>query len=189
MASTLIIPGLNGSGPHHWQTWLERELPGSVRLGLHSRTPNLSTWTETNRRAITQLPQPVWIVAHGFGCLAAVRAACSLSESVAGALLVAPADPAKMHVAHRLPEIPLPFPSIVVASGNDPQCRLDRARFWAEFWNSDLFYIGAAGGIDPQSGFGPWPQGLELLAELKRTAGKHVSPPYVMHHDRNAWAL
>ena len=28
----LMIPGLYGSELQHWQTWLERKLPGTVRV-------------------------------------------------------------------------------------------------------------------------------------------------------------
>jgi len=31
MPPILIIPGLNGSGPHHWQTRLEQSFPGARR--------------------------------------------------------------------------------------------------------------------------------------------------------------
>ena len=35
MDTTLIVPGLNGSGPDHWQTWFERQLPDCIRVMHH----------------------------------------------------------------------------------------------------------------------------------------------------------
>ena len=89
-------------------------------------------------------------------------------------MLVAPFDPHNLRLAPLLPELPLEFPSLIVTSRNDPYMRLDRAAFWAGFWSSDFLSIGAAGGIDPESGFGPWPQGLELLERFKQLAAAHT---------------
>ena len=30
--TTLIVPGLHGSGPAHWQTWFETQVPGALRV-------------------------------------------------------------------------------------------------------------------------------------------------------------
>jgi predicted alpha/beta hydrolase family esterase len=87
---------------------------------------------------------------------------------------VAPSDPE----APSYPEGPtgfapmplerLRFPSVVVASRNDPYVTLDRARQFAAAWGSRLVDIGDAGHINSQSGLGDWPSGLSLLEELRR---------------------
>jgi predicted alpha/beta hydrolase family esterase len=123
---------------------------------------------------IDRCEEPAWIVAHGFGCLAAVRAAASASDKVEGALVVAPVDPDQLRLSWMLPEEPLGFPSAIVASSNDPHMRLSKAAFWAGFWSSDFVNIGRAGSIDPASGFGPWPQGLALLDEVRRSPAAHL---------------
>lgn len=41
---------------------------------------------------------------------------------------------------------------------------------WAEIWNMRLINLGAAGHINPASGFGPWPDGFDILDELRRRA-------------------
>ena len=28
----LVLPGLNGSGPGHWQSWFESEITGALRV-------------------------------------------------------------------------------------------------------------------------------------------------------------
>jgi predicted alpha/beta hydrolase family esterase len=62
----------------------------------------------------------------------------------------------------------LRFPSVVVASRNDPDVTLTRARQFAEAWGSRLVDIGDAGHINSQSGLGAWPLGLSVLEELRR---------------------
>ncbi|MGE0025075.1 MAG: RBBP9/YdeN family alpha/beta hydrolase, partial [Hyphomicrobium sp.] len=98
---------------------------------------------------------------------AAVQAAEDYRERVQGALLVAPADPDKFGVAGALPEGPLGFPATLVASANDPWLSVDKAFALALRWGADFVDLGAAGHINAESGFGPWPFGLSLLRQLE----------------------
>jgi predicted alpha/beta hydrolase family esterase len=41
------------------------------------------------------------------------------------------------------------------------------AAAWAGRWGSRVECLGRAGHINAESGFGPWPEGLRLLAELR----------------------
>ena len=61
----------------------------------------------------------------------------------------------------------LPFPSIVVASSDDPYVSLERAEAFARGWGSRLVTIGAAGHINTDAGYGEWPEGRRLLDELR----------------------
>jgi hypothetical protein len=61
----------------------------------------------------------------------------------------------------------LPFPSIVVASRNDPYVSLERACCFSQSWGSRFVNIGLGGHIDTAAGFGSWPQGEALLEDLK----------------------
>ena len=55
MDTTLIIPGLNGSGPDHWQSWFERQLPNSVRVIQSDwETPDLPRWAARVRRELNR---------------------------------------------------------------------------------------------------------------------------------------
>lgn len=171
MSTTLIIPGLNSSGPTHWQTWLESRLSGSVRINQRNwNDPHLPDWAAQVRREIAHAKGKVFIVAHSFGVLAGVQAASDHAERIAGALLVAPADPESFRVAEFLPVKPLGFPTIVVASTNDPWMTFEAAAKWAHFWNADFVDLGAAGHINADSGFGPWPESLALLERLRRAS-------------------
>ncbi len=57
------------------------------------KSMDLSAWSAAVRWHIDRCDGPVWIIAHGFGCLAAVRAAFDFADRIEGALLVTPFDP------------------------------------------------------------------------------------------------
>ena len=67
-----------------------------------------------------------------------------------------------------IPRRPLPFPSLVAASRNDPLCAFERAQALAQDWGSDLEDLGPVGHLNPAAGFGEWPQALELIGRLDR---------------------
>lgn len=191
----LILPGYLGSGPAHWQSWFERQLPTARRVsGIDWASPQLGRWANQVGKAIDRADGPVWLVAHSFGCLAGVVAASIRPERVAGALLVAPADPERFadtgflsgeqaSIARWLYDTRLACPSLLVASANDPWMNFASAAYWAERWGSRLHCLGAAGHINVDSGFGPWPDGLALLREMQAAQGSfligevHASTP------------
>lgn len=182
--TVLIVPGFHGSGPGHWQTWLEGELPDARRVGgIDWDTPLLARWAGEVRREIDEAGGAVWLVAHSFGCLASVVAAADRPHKVAGLLLVAPADPERFEllgvreaprrapgVGDFLPQSALTCPSTLVASSTDPWLAPAAALRWAERWGSRLIDIGDAGHINAESGHGPWPLALALLQQLRNTA-------------------
>ncbi|MFT3729870.1 MAG: alpha/beta hydrolase [Hyphomicrobium sp.] len=171
MSTTLIIPGLRSSGPTHWQTWLERRVSGSIRVSQSNwNDPHLPDWAARVRREIVRIDGPIFLAAHSFGALAAVQAASDHAERISGALLVAPADPEHFGVAEFLPTTRLTFPTIVVASVNDPWLSFASASHWARLWGADLINLGEAGHINSEAGFGPWPEGLALIERLRRAA-------------------
>ena len=167
MTTTLIVPGLNSSGSAHWQTWLEHELPDAVRVVQRDwKSADLPEWSSRVRREISRHAGRILIAAHSFGALAAVQAAEDYRHRIAGVLLVAPADPERFGLAEMLPTTPLGFPSTLVASTNDPWLSFARAADLAALWGTKLVVLGAAGHINAEAGYGPWPFGLALLREL-----------------------
>ena len=66
-----------------------------------------------------------------------------------------------------LPLQPLPFAARMLASDNDPYCRLERARAFASAWGADLYPLGPCGHLNAESGLGDWPQGLAHLQALQ----------------------
>lgn len=65
----LLVPGLNNSGPGHWQTIWEETLPGARRvdLGLWD-DPHRNTWVNKLALAIGRSSRPVVLVGHSLGC-------------------------------------------------------------------------------------------------------------------------
>lgn len=169
----LVAPGLQNSGPAHWQSRWQRLYPGFERVEQDDwDTPDLAAWSRRvdELRAAGGDERPTLIVAHSFGCLASVSSLTRSPEGVTGVLLVAPADPDKFGLAHLLPQGALPCPSILIASSNDPWMRADAAASWAARWHSTLIEAGALGHINGESGLGDWPAGLVQLEALARAA-------------------
>jgi predicted alpha/beta hydrolase family esterase len=163
----VIVPGLHGSGAGHWQTWLQQQVDGAVRVEQDDwGVPDLERWSDRVADTLAALgPGPHVIVAHSFGCLATVRAvARDASPDVARLLLVAPAEPNRFGVAAALPPSRLPVHSCVVASDNDPWMSATQAHAWARRWGSDWINLGDAGHINVDSGYGPFPLGREWAA-------------------------
>jgi len=167
----LIVPGLHDSGPGHWQTLWQAQHPSFVRvLQDDFATPALGRWSATVARAIDACDLPPIVVAHSFGCLATAHAVSHRQCMLAGALLVAPADPDRFNVASRLPPRRLPFPSTVVGSTNDPWIKLVRAGALAANWASRFVGCIDAGHINAESGHGAWPAGMALLRDIAERA-------------------
>lgn len=165
----LMVPGLFGSGPDHWQSEWQRRYPRFERVEQDDWSwPNLDRWSRRVVETAIQAEEPVVLVAHSFGCLATVRASVFQSNLIAGALLVAPADPARFGVEAKLPQTTIDFPTTVVASTNDPWMTLDNARRWADRWGSSFVRLDGAGHINVKAGYTEWPLGLELLDDLCR---------------------
>lgn len=162
----LFVPGLRNSGPMHWQTHWQKQIPGSRLIAQQdSRNADVAAWTEALVRAIDTMPKAPMIIAHSFGCLATVRAAYA-GARIRAVLLVAPADPERFGIGAELSSKPLPLASMLVASSNDPGLKLIRAGALASAWGSRFALYRNAGHINAESGFGPWPQGLTHVHEL-----------------------
>ena len=169
----LVVPGYTSSGPGHWQSLWERSHPWFRRVQQRDwENPRCADWVDALHETIVEHEEPVFLVAHSLGCIAVVHWARRFRHPVAGALLVAPADverPGAPEPIRNFAPIPLrklPFPSIVVSSSDDPYLSPERAAHFAACWGSRLVDTGAAGHVNTDAGFGPWPEGLALLAEL-----------------------
>lgn len=187
MATTLIIPGLRGSEPGHWQDWWLRNDPNARLVAQRDwHDPRPGDWAGALVEA-TRADPYCWLVAHSLGAiLVANLAAERLDLRVSGALLVAPADiedaswtPPALRAFGPISLAPLPFPATVVASRNDPFARLPRARALARAWGARFVDYGDAGHINVAAGFGVWPDGPRFLAEIRsrrRFAGPAAAP-------------
>ena len=170
----LILPGWQSSGPAHWQSRWEI-LHGYRRVEQHDwMRPRRGDWIARLEDVVLGCEGPVVLVAHSLGCiLTAAWAQVSHSTGrVRGALLVAPGDAEREALRGVLPSWSpivrerLPFPSVLVASRNDPYCSFERARGLAADWGSRFHDLGDAGHINADSGLGDWPAGHAMLTDL-----------------------
>lgn len=170
----LILPGLGKLEPGHWQRrWADRLSTGQILEQSEWNKPRLSTWVSTIEREIMMATRPVVLIAHSLGVSAAVHTAQRLTDAkVRGAFLVAAPDhesgdmPKATASFGRVPRDPLPFPSMLIASTNDPYCSIKRAVDMATCWGADLHLANDAGHINLASGHGPWPEGLMMFTRL-----------------------
>ncbi len=172
-ATVLILPGIQGSGPGHWQSLWERQDPRVRRVQQRDwNAPRLEDWLQALEAAAADAGGPVVLAAHSLGCLLGAHWAARTWRTVRGALLVAPPDPdgpafpAAAASFVPVPERPLPFPSVVVASRDDPYGSMDYARRQAAVWGGELVDLGERGHINAESGLGDWPEGRALLQAL-----------------------
>jgi predicted alpha/beta hydrolase family esterase len=169
----LTVPGWTGSGPDHWMSLWERDNPRIVRVEQADwDRPDPAAWTAALEASVQRAAAAVILVAHSCGVSAVQRWAQPGERRVACALLVAPPNPeqpdapAAVSCFGPMGGLALPFPGLVVASGNDPTCTLSRAEQFARSWGARFVDVGDAGHLNTASGHGPWPQGRKLLAGL-----------------------
>jgi len=173
-ADILIVPGYTNSGPDHWQSRWEAKLSTARRVEQAEWSkPVREDWTQVLANAVNEATRPVVLVAHSLGVATVVQAVPQFANRVAGAFLVAPPDVANPSIRPKhlmtfgpYPRDPLPFPSMVAASSNDPFCALDVAEDIAAAWGSLFVHAGEAGHINADSGFGPWPEGSMAFANF-----------------------
>lgn len=172
--SVLLLPGWQNSDADHWQSRWE-QAHGYQRVQQHNwQQPLRGDWTVQLNEAVLAAPTAVVLVAHSLGCiLTAWWAAHSPNaHRVQGALLVAPGDverpdlAAQIHGWAPIARQPLPFPSVLVGSRNDPYCSYERAEGLGEAWGARFVDGGARGHINAESGLADWPEGHHLLHTL-----------------------
>jgi predicted alpha/beta hydrolase family esterase len=173
----LIVPGWQGSGPRHWQSRWERNLRTARRVVQQDwERPDKDAWVGTIIKAVAETNRPAVLVAHSLGVIAVAHAAGKLPPgAVAGAFLVSAPDldgtgswpraerdawPADGFGFPPVPMTAVPFPATLLASSDDPYCRIERARHFAAAWGAHLVEVGDAGHINETSGHGPWPEGV-----------------------------
>lgn len=178
--TVLIVPGLRDHVAEHWQTLLQARLPKAASVPpLEHDKLSCAARVAALDDAIARIDGPIVLVAHSAGVMITVHWAQQHDRPIQGALLATPADlevpmPAgyptldvlEEHGWLPVPRKPLPFPSILGASRNDPLAAFDRAAGMAADWGSRLVDLGEVGHLNPAAGYGEWPQADTLIREL-----------------------
>lgn len=180
----LILPGWQGSPAEHWQSHWQCSLADASRVEQADwLAPQREDWVDCLDRHIAAAPAPLILIAHSLGCVTlahwAAQADPVLLDKVCGALLVAPADverrdcPAPLRNFAPIPRRPLPFPSLLVGSDNDPAATPERALELACQWGAEPLLPGA-GHINVKSGHSRWEQGFAHLYRLQSLIEHHA---------------
>lgn len=173
-ADILMIAGPGNDDPGHWLVrWKAKLSTARLIAGDPLNQLERDDLAGATLAAIEAAQRPVILVAHSTGIVSAILAAPLARNRIAGAFLVSPPElEGDGPLARRLrrlgayPREPLPFPSVVVASRNDPHGSFDHAGDLANAWGSLFIDAGESGHIDRRSGHGPWPEGSMVFARF-----------------------
>lgn len=170
----IVVPGYTGAGPDHWQSRWEAKLSTARRVEQAEWSkPVREDWTARVAEAVNEAERPVVLVAHSLGVSTVIQAIPQFRKSVAGGFFVSPPDVANPRIRPKhlmtfgpYPRDPLPFPSVVVASRDDPFSSFESAEDIAAAWGSLFVDAGDIGHINADSGHGPWPEGSLLFGKF-----------------------
>jgi predicted alpha/beta hydrolase family esterase len=163
--SFLILHGLQGSGPGHWQTWLAARLRADGERVAYpdlpdADMPSLPAWREKLDGELAALPGACVVVCHSLACLLWLHHIAEGGAPAERALLVAPPSESS-----GVPEIagffPVPQPALggggrLVCSDNDPYCPEGAANVYAGL-GIPIDVIPGKGHMNNEAGYGPWP--------------------------------
>lgn len=165
----LNIPGYQNSGAAHWQTIWEKEFPWLERVQMPNwDVPELNAWKAELEASVQAASEQIVLLGHSLAGPTIAHLDRRFAPKIAGAFIVAPPDlavgqhPPKLGTFHPVPMKRFGFPSIVVASTNDPYCKIESAERMAHLWGSEFINLGEAGHINAAS-VGSWPTGRELF--------------------------
>ncbi len=173
-----LVYGYEGSGPGHWQRWLESALRERAAAVVfpdlpEPSAPRKSDWVRMLAAVVATSPTPVTFVCHSLGCWAVDHL---IAEHGAGGihavLLVAPPSPLLWFepVESFLPPpmrrdawAPLAARSLLVGADNDDYTSVEELEEIAASIGVACRIVPGGGHVNVASGYGPWPFALEWL--------------------------
>jgi predicted alpha/beta hydrolase family esterase len=177
----LILHGLEGSGPEHWQSWLAGRLADAGERVSYPDLPDpfapqLGPWLEALDAALDGLGDgraDATVLCHSLSCaLWLHHAARAEATPVRRVLLVAPPS-LGAGVAAIEPFFPIPLDAAAVASAaretrlvasdNDPYCPEGAIALYAGPLGVRSELLPGGGHVNTDAGYGPWP-GVEAWA-------------------------
>jgi uncharacterized protein len=164
--SFLILHGLEGSGPGHWQTWLAARLRADNERVAYpdlpdADMPSLHSWREALNGELAALPEgEAIVVCHSLACLLYLHHVADGGAQADRALLVAPPSETA-DVPHIAAFFPVPKPTLragarLVCADDDPYCPERADRVYADL-DIPVDVIPGGGHLNPDAGYGPWP--------------------------------
>lgn len=185
----LLVHGLDGSGPEHWQTWLAERLQSEgenvrlPRLPAPDR-PDLDRWLEVLNTELEGMEGQRIVICHSLGAVLWLHYAEQQAlHSVDRLLLVAPPGPKAISA---IPEIsgflPIPVEAHnvhdsasairLVCTDRDKYCEERAAEYYGEPLELSTDRLPPrAGHINTESGFGSWPTVYQWCSDSEVTFG------------------
>jgi predicted alpha/beta hydrolase family esterase len=169
--SFLILHGLEGSGPEHWQTWLAgrlRERGERVRYpGLPDPfDPDPDTWRACLREELAALQGERVVLCHSLACrLWLLHARDNDGMAAERVLLVAPPCADEIEAVARFRPDGVSAAAVrraaaqtlIVCSDQDPYCSAGAVATYAEPLGVRYRLVPGAGHLNTDAGYGPWP--------------------------------
>lgn len=171
---TVVVPGWTGSGPGHWQTWLEEQLRADGRITVRPDFadvdhPDLGEWLSALRAVLADLPPDGFdVVAHSLGAVLWLHHVASATDSprAARVALVAPPSP-RTDIAEIAEFFPPPMDidtvrrsadgTVLVAGDADPYLPEGIAAAYGLPLKMATTVIPDGGHLNTESGYGEWP--------------------------------
>lgn len=173
MTQVVLLAGITNSSPEHWQTYWQQLNPDYHKVEQDNWDyPFCSEWVTRLDEAVAEKGQDTILVAHSLACLLVAHWAKQTTHPIRGALLVAVPDPKGVNFPVEAkgfdnpPTEPFKFPSMIIASTDDPYSTLDFSKQCAKQWGSEWHNIGAKGHINSASNLGAWQEGQVFLEKL-----------------------
>jgi predicted alpha/beta hydrolase family esterase len=175
----VIVHGLAGSGPDHWQTWLSGQLEAAGREvrfpSLPDQTaPSLDAWLDALPGVLAGLPDDGFdVVTHSLGAALwlhhAARGAGGSPRPARVALVALPEQTLLPTEAASFAPIPLDVDAVrkaadgtvLVGGDDDPLCPAGVARVYGAALKMAATMIAGGGHLNVDSGYGPWPAMLD----------------------------
>jgi predicted alpha/beta hydrolase family esterase len=188
--SFLILHGYEGSGPEHWQSRLAERLREAGETVAYPELPDpfaprLPAW----RAALAdELRDEPTVIAHSLACILWLHHCAEPVLPGARAervLLVAPPSVAGAPEPI-LSFFPVPLDPVAVAaaagetrlvcSPDDPYCPEDAARVYGEPLGIPVDVLPGAGHVNPDAGFGPWPEAEAWCYGASAITSSRIAP-------------
>jgi predicted alpha/beta hydrolase family esterase len=161
----LILHGLMGSGPGHWQTWLTARLRAAGERVAYpdlpdADMPSLPAWRSALDGELAALPEGERIVVcHSLSCLLWLHHVADGGEQAGRVLLVAP--PSESAEVPQIAEFfPAPLPALsaarLVCGDDDPYCPEGADTVYGPL-EIPVDVIARGGHLNPEAGYGAWP--------------------------------
>jgi hypothetical protein len=169
------VPGLGGSGDSHWQTYWEKTYPEIIRVEQTDwDNPVCSTWIEQLAETLNQsADKPIVLIGHSLGCATIVHAAKKqMLNGIAGAFLVAMPDVERADFPKEcigfapMPRISLSFPSLMIASENDPYISSMELKKWSDIFGAEFISVGKREHIGTAAQLEYWEEGQSLFQKF-----------------------